>query len=221
MHHPRGFTFRDMLILTACVAAVIAVGLVAIPPLRSPGVGPPSHQLRAIVQGCILFAQGNGEYYPGLDPDGNVIGATAAGRFKLLQDGNYFTPEYAISPSESDPTIQVWPGSGPITANHHSYATLQISVPGARRTEWTATTNKFAPVISDRNTGTDASAHVSSIHVTGTGKWHGNIAYNDCHVEFAKRHVVRRRKYGSVVNKGDNLFDAAGADDAYMIHSGQ
>ncbi|MEX0776334.1 MAG: type II secretion system protein [Phycisphaeraceae bacterium] len=220
MHRQRGFTFTEMLALTACLAVIIAIALAMLPRQRRVTRNISSKpQITGIVQGCILYAQGNGEHYPGLDLDGKITDASVEGRMKILLDGNYFTPEYAVSPSEQDPAIQKWLGSGPFTANHHSYAILQISTTGARRTEWAATVNKLAAVASDRNTGSDASAGARSIH--HTGKWIGHVVYNDMHFEFNKRHVLRKTQYGSVINQNDNLFDAAGADDAYMIHSGQ
>jgi hypothetical protein len=91
---------------------------------------------------------------------------------------------------------------------------LQIPEDGQRRAEWHATTNPDAPVLSDRNIGTDG--EYQTIHGGGLG-----VAWNDNHVTFEKQPQLKQTVYGDVTNTDDNIFVASGNDDAYMIHSGQ
>ena len=76
-------------------------------------------------------------------------------------------------------------------------------------------------MISDRNTGSDADANVESIHSGRSGVWYGSTGRNDGSASFEITHLFNTR-YGpkGTPNPSDNLFEAAGDDDAYMIHTG-
>ncbi len=187
-------------------------------------------QIRGVVQGCILFAQGNNEYYPGLSSTGDPTVAavnepnqftvlandqSVANRFAILLNGNYFTPEYAISPLETLPKTKAVPGQR-VTTDNFSYAMLQISGSphtrdAGRDKEWFATTNPLAIVVGDR--GKDVNLPTTSIHVTSTTDpatrpqdWRGSVVYNDNHVDFATSALIPATKYGSAANTDDNLF---------------
>jgi len=165
-----------------------------------------------------MYAQSNDNYYPGFDATGAIVDATVEYRYQVLLDGNFFMGEYMISPAE---TKTEWT-TGTVTSANYSFAMLDIDASGGRAEEWSQTDNTLAPVMSDRNTGTDAHANVDSIHGdVSPGDWRGRVAWNDNHVSFDITHELETQ-YGSsgTLNKLDNLFEAAGTDDAMMIHSG-
>ena len=195
---------------------------------------PYNSQLRGIHQGMVTYANSNKEFFPGLGPDGledtQVLdweedgvplmpaGLAVDRRFAVLLHGDFFTPEYAVSPSENDPAIGGWSGQGAITAEHYSYAMLQVPGEGGRRDEWQQTLNSQAIVASDRNTGT--TANPSSIHVDHGEPWRGQVLWNDNHVEFLSK-ARFETKYGSGdLNEKDRLFESSGRDDALLIHTG-
>src|SRR5690606_18902402 len=132
--------------------------------------------VRGIHQGMVMYAQGNNSRFPGLTgqnmlfpSDGFQVndhtkdGAFPETRYRIMLDGNYFTGEYMISPSE---TKTEWT-TGVVTTLNFSYAMLQISdgtgsvennllAPDAnagRRAEWSETLNTEAAIMGDRNTG--------------------------------------------------------------------
>ncbi len=221
-------------IATFLTVAALVIGIVLPAISHRPRSARPmqnSSQVRGIIQGCLLYAQGNNEYYPGLTSSGgSAIPAVAgnstyniftvqandqsvANRFAILLNGNYFTPEYMRSPSET--LNKTAPASGgAITTGHFSYAMLQISGTAAdagRNSEWKATINPQAAVIGDRGQG--GNLRQTSIHVKTTTDpairptdWRGEVGWNDNHVEFLSSAVLPTTKYGSVVNTNDNLF---------------
>ncbi|MFK7788636.1 MAG: hypothetical protein AB8C95_03955 [Phycisphaeraceae bacterium] len=195
---------------------------------------PNSTQLRGIHQGMVTFANSNKEFFPGLAPDGSEdtqvldwreegiplmqAGLSIDQRFAILLHGDYFTPEYAISPGENDPNIKPWPGEGTITTGHYSYAMLQIPAEGGRRDEWKQTLNSQAIVMSDRNTGTLTSP--SSIHVDSGDAWAGSVLWNDSHVGFESTDEFETKYNGGDLNEADRLFPSTDTYNALMIHSG-
>ena len=193
-------------------------------------------QIRGIHQGMVIYAQGNktggGDgQYPGLNRSGGLQDGRVAPRFKLMLDQNLFTPDYAISPAENG-NKQPWT-SGPFTHKHYSYSMLSIDQPGGRRAEWSETLNGMAIVLTDRNTGANATQSASSPWTTqNSGDWRGGMAWNDNHVTFETDQVADTEyllpatngaNYNTsrAVNKDDNILEATGTDDAHMIHQGQ
>lgn len=71
------------------------------------------------------------------------------------------------------------------------------------------------------NSGSDAQANVQSIYTTSPGLWHGSVGRNDGSAIFEKTHLLdtRHGKTGPQ-STGDNLFEPASTDDAYMLHTG-
>lgn len=176
--------------------------------------------IRGITRGLILFAQGNGDRYPGLKSDGaEAKAADVAGgnftsskdgyhpqlRYAILLNGGFFTPEDLVAPTD-DKTAAT---PGEVTADNYSYAMLMISEQGAtRKREWSATTNSQAPVMSDRNLG-GAGGDARSIHDNTAEAWVGHVAYNDSRVEFEKSNMLDNVRFGSGPElKGDDLFAA-------------
>ena len=220
---PRGFTKIELL--------VVLVILVALTSIILPMLGREKRlvhtvtndlQLRGIHQALMMYAQINGEFYPGLNAKGKIVNATVEGRCEPLLIGNYFTGGYIVSPLEVKPE---WT-TGPVTSNHYSYAMLDIDVDGHRHHEWRDTLNTEAIAVSDRNAGT--ADDVYSLHTSPGQGWRGNVVFNDNHVQFVESPILRTRMgQGSSnqidvpVNPNDHLFESDGPDDALMIHQGQ
>lgn len=216
------FTMVDLTVLL-----VLGVVLVAIlwPALTSNSRGPrrqlPNNtQVRGIHQSMVMYAQGNKGYFPGLDSAGADGRTDVAARFEILLHGNYFTGEYAVSPSE---TFTAWT-TGPVYPHHYSYAMSQLPPTGQRRAEWSETLNTEAAVLGDRNKGTAALPHSVHTEAASYPNWRGTVAYNDNHVVFESTHVVETA-FGTgkhtVTNKADHLFaeDTTSDDDALFIHT--
>lgn len=215
-----------------------------------------STQLRGIHQGLVTYANSNKNWFAGLDRNGKYItldkykplwntssydppqqaGITVEDRYALLIQEDMFTPEYAISPMENDSAIHPWPESGPVTADHYSFAMLQVPEKGGRHAEWKQSLNSQAIVMSDRNAGSGLdtygiwNSHTTSSKTLGCSHntkqpyinykhWVGNVLWNDNHVELATTDSFETR-YGPVENADDPLFRSAGEDDALLIHSG-
>lgn len=187
-------------------------------------------QVRSIHQAAVIYSQNNNGFFPGLTAQGEILedgpmttgdsgnGATPAARMWIMLDGNYFTSDYAISPSE---TLTPWAG-GHVLPSEFSYALLDISEPGGRRDEWRDTLNTEAAVISDRNTGVSGDpADYMSIHTDTPGDWRGSVVWNDNHVVFETDAILYTKYADYAPNPNDNLFEAAGANDAMMIHDGE
>jgi len=224
----RAFTAIELIVvLTVVVVGLVVVGLVL------PLLGRPrgharsmqnSTQVRGIHSGLVLFAQGNNTYYPGLGPEGgsgeSVNGdsaLTVENRMRLLIEDNYFTGEYIISPSETKPEYD---GTGRLAKENNSYALLALTGEGERVKEWRETSNSESVVVADRAISTEHG--LVSVHTRKAGEvdlWRGSVGFNDNHVEFRST-VVLPTKYGAATNEFDNLFEAAGNDDAAMAYHG-
>lgn len=215
-----------------------------------------STQLRGVHQGLVTYANSNKNWYPGIDSKGQTIALssltsqpyppfsqdedyeniTVEGRYWKLLDGDYFTPEYAISPYETGSNITEYPGTGPVVQDNYSFAMLQLPPTGARRQEWRQTLNSQSIVMSDRNTGTasqtfgyhndrweSSSAFGCSYNhrqpYLKIGHWVGNVLWNDNHVAFEATDTLAT-DYDGVATPDDRLFQAAGHDDALLIHTG-
>ena len=190
-------------------------------------------QLRYIHMGLILYSQGNRDYYPGLGPDGRARGLDVEARYRSLFEADLLPGRGVISPHEPQARSE-WTG-GAVTVANYSYAMLQVPDAGGRREEWRETMNGDAIVISDRNLGT-ATAPRGPLTgqprptqrnafgcTTGGGNygsgWAGAVAFNDHRVEMVETHV-HDTVYGGVATVDDHIFEAAGDDDAYMVHEG-
>lgn len=223
----RGYTLIELAVTIAIIALILGILLpVLLAARRTARSMQNNTQSRGIHQALVMYAQGNGGYYPGLDPDGQIIDATIEYRFQQLLEGNYFTGEYVISLSE---TKTPW-NTGPVTSEHYSYAMLDIdAVPGGRFNEWRDTLNSQAPVLSDRNIGSDATANSQSVHTDTSVDWRGAVAYNDNSTAFETTHVLptgftvfdEDGNASILQHQADNLFVSDSPDDALMIHSGQ
>lgn len=153
-------------------------------------------------------------------------GCNVETRYYELMFRNYFTGELAHSPFE---TRTVWT-TNDVSAEHYSYSMLHIGedddARAQRAVEWKNTTNSQAVVMSDRNVAKEVGnseidpQQVQSPATRDPGKWEGNIAFNDNHVEISLQPVTKTR-YGPIKiqdehpdfpEDGDYLFDVGELD---------
>lgn len=184
-------------------------------------------QLGEIHTGLAFYAPENRGWYVGLDSTGSPLantdfdfttdgsGVFVGPRVAQLIQKKYITGEKLVSPKDGDMTA--WSRDGTFNtadvADHMSYAMLAISagnggVRWARDADWRDSNNPQAPVVSDRNTGSNAGGNASSVWTqTNSGDWEGHIAYNDGSVSYEQDEVATRTRYGSEnENPTDNLF---------------
>ena len=211
-----------------------------------------STQLRGIHQALVTFANANKDQFAGFDSRGQILangnettgnsgdGDTVQARYWILLEGDFFTPEYAISPSEVANVFEARQDGNQVEVikwdddvKHYSYAMLGIKgnagqKPDAafkgRGQEWRTTLNTQAIVLTDRNSGTNATDQVESIHTGDRGDWQGGVLWNDNHVGF-EMYQYFETKYGNgrlnvddFDTPTDNLFssDADPAGDVGM-----
>ncbi|MEM9348035.1 MAG: prepilin-type N-terminal cleavage/methylation domain-containing protein [Planctomycetota bacterium] len=238
-----GFTLIELLVVISIIALLIAILLPALGAARRTARRMQnSTQLRGIHQGLVIFAQSNKTIFPGYNSKGEVIqggvntGTSGQGdfvqaRFWFLMTGDFFTPEYAISPSETEAVVEFefdgdpsddkveFTGDNGGTVTHYSYAMLEIEAQGAnlpvttdsaaRFAEWKETLNSQAIVLSDRNLGNGtAEADAQSIHGDIEGDWAGSVLWNDNHVGFENTQLFETKFANGLLNDADNLFVA-------------
>lgn len=243
-----GFTLIELLVVISIIALLIAILLPALGAARTTARRMQnSTQVRGIHQAMVTFSNSNRDLFPGIESDREEVvnsvintgnsgaGNTVPGRYWILLDDDFFTPEYAISPAETanrenwDPTVDL-----AVTNQNYSYAFLEIrtTVDGGddrRRTEWGATLNTQAIAVSDRALGTVANAF--SIHTEDAGansRWAGTITRNDNSTNYegsgGDGGIEFETRYGSnPLNTADNIFEQsplATDSDALMVATG-
>lgn len=240
-----GFSLLDLMVVMVVIAAMLAIQLPTdAASRRTARRMQNSTQLRGIHQGLVTFANSNRNYFAGLNSKGQIIadgqnetgnsgdGDTVQARFWIMIRGDFFTPEYMISPSETA-EVEVleyeWHNNQPPGAvkwdqrtKHYSYAMLDIAgdpgkTPDAkgRGFEWAQTLNSQAIVLSDRNSGDNATHRVRSIHTDEYGEWRGSALWNDNHVAFEAGQYFQT-KYGPAElfrKASDNLFSSEKTPD--------
>ncbi|MEM1213876.1 MAG: hypothetical protein AAGI68_16430 [Planctomycetota bacterium] len=220
------------MIVILCVVSLLAV--IVLPVLTAPRVQgwqpTNSTQLRGIHQGMVVYAQSNKGNYPGIDASGAVVEPTLSGQFAVLLDAGSLPPDYLINPADRHPIEAVDPGSGyAVTTANHSYAGLDLTVPGGRVHAWSETLDTHEVVLGDRNTGADAHSDTRSVWSARSGGWEGMVVWNDNSTSYELTHLVDTGYFvplsspgamagGRHWNNSDNLFEAAGAHDAWLVH---
>lgn len=240
-----GFTLYELLIVMVAIAVILATQIpTQAASRRTARRMQNSTQLRGIHQALVTFANSNKNRFAGLTSNGEVLpdsdettGSSGRGdfvqaRFWILLDGDFFTPEYAISPSEIGKITEYQHGNDHVSApvmwngatKHYSYAFLDIHADpnnakqvakdaAGRGAEWSQTLNSQAIVVSDRNIGKNATDGVMSIHTDDPGDWRGSVLWNDNHVGFESTHFFVT-KYANGQLHADP-FGGNGSDNLY------
>ncbi len=190
-------------------------------------------QVRGIQQAMVLWSNSNNSYYPGRNVDGTVLTTVQfqngeysgnaptpvdqSAVYAMLLNGQFFTPEYIISPRDTSAVLLTAPallstgGGGP---PNYSYAFLEFTGDSRRVLEWQDTNNSQAPIVADPSSQirSDLTEHTYHSDVSVTSRptpadYEGNIGWNDNHVTFENSSQFQpgSLKLGSYLNM--NIVD--------------
>lgn len=241
MKREYAFTLIELLVVISIIALLIAILLPALSKARQSARQLQNMtQTRGIQQGIYILAQDRKGWYPGVNElvpgnstqtwtaasqmPGNWNNSSPAGQFPearwiLMMDDDAFTPEYAISPAETNVNVTEWDINGTYSPFDNQYissfalSALFTSLPGAdnvangRTGEWRDTANSRAVAVSDRlSAGTFGTPETHQSLWSENG-WRGSITFNDNHVEFSDTSEIEDTQYiGTAAVLPDNIF---------------
>ena len=232
MNRRQAFTLIELLVVLGIAMVLIGTMLPVLALAREVGRQEADQtQLRGIHQGMVTFSQSCGlgsrdGAFPGIYLKGTAAVEVVTGNYRApavtsdatfianglarMMNGNYFTPDYAVSPGEKNPTVKPAAGNGDTVTNANtSYAWLNIADaygpepadmaphligPGLAPAlpEWYETLHADAIVLSDRaSEGGDAS-------IWSDDRWEGHVVRNDNSTSFEAIDTFTGLVYGGV-----------------------
>ena len=235
----RAFTLIELLVVISIIALLIAILLPALSSARTSARQMQSAtQLRGIQQGFFAFGTDNKEFYPGMQSltlnaavdftSGSDIrtinyNSTNAGndviaRMCIAFENDLFTPEYAISPAETNPIVQEWNPSQTYGNKDNvvtSYAYSKLDAQGSpvaegRGQEWRTTGNSRAISIGDRATSLGSFGNPETYQSLWSERepgWQGGGVFNDNSTFFSYENEIENTSYGKHKNtRPDDIF---------------
>ena len=220
MDRKKAFTLIELLVVISIIAIMIGILMPALGNARRNAQRMESNtRIRGIHQGCVQYADGNRQAFPGMGADNLPMPIAASSRYQRLLAANVFAPQYMISPMEA--SKPAWT-SGTVTTQNFSFAMLRITSGAAgvnRNNEWGANNGTSeAAMLADRSMTIDTAMTTASLFTTSANPlaWHGAVVWNDNHVTDEQSPTGLRTRYGnSSPDSNDDLFADPNAMMAY------
>ncbi|MEM8738739.1 MAG: hypothetical protein AAGG38_09730 [Planctomycetota bacterium] len=211
MVETRGGRWPDVLVGGFAVLVVVALGLVVLGRRGCAGGGGDKDvrsaiQMRTVYQSMLVYGFDHGGYLPGLGAGGELVANAPGARFEMLVAGGYVGADAVVRPEDA------------ARGRGYSYGLADLSEPGGRRSSWTVEPTPGAVMLAERpGRFTPGGGGWAVFHEPGLGGLLGTAEGS----EDAVRLRNPRRLAGPWVARADGtrdrLFEAEGADDAYII----